>query len=310
MENTEVSRSKTLAHAGTWGYLVLLCGPNSKIWTKIFVNELGWISQVFGTIIPTGNNIILFVNTAIVTRKSGVNAGQSNWKNLWRCGVATKLCNLPTHCHLLLQGKWHDIVNPWWCILPLFQPYQYPSQWTPLFEWKFRRPTKQWSHQRHLQDNGKFCGIGGWGQNRLLPYQCQIFCLPDNLPHQDGELTTPHQAPNWQHHCGGLLQNHSQAKISKAIDMSFCWLQDRKTQGRINIFWCPWKCNLGDYQTKHHLPSHQRIMRSKFLHTEQLINNLQLCHMQGCVKSRVNVCAHLRKYPRRFSQALHFLPCL
>ena len=43
-------------------------------------------------------------------------------------------------------------------------------------------------------------------------------------------------------------------KISKAIDMRFYCLQDRKTQGQFKIFWCPRKDNLGDNQKKHHSP--------------------------------------------------------
>ena len=78
-------------------------------------------------------------------------------------------------------------------------------------------------------------------------------------------------------------------KRSKSKNIHFYWLQYHKTQGQFEMFWRPGKDNLGDYQTKHHYPDHHRLMRSKLIHTDQLINNIQLCLLKGLVKCHVNV---------------------
>jgi hypothetical protein len=64
----------------------------------------------------------------------------------------------------------------------------------------------------------------------------------------------------------GFANNTIKQKRSKAIiDMHFYWIKDRVEQGQFLIYWRPGSENLGDYFTKHHLPSHHRLMRPVFL---------------------------------------------
>ena len=64
----------------------------------------------------------------------------------------------------------------------------------------------------------------------------------------------------------GFTNNTIKQKRSKAIDMRFYWLNYCTCQGHFNIYWAPGSTNLGDYQTKHHSPSHHGLMRPQFLH--------------------------------------------
>ena len=45
------------------------------------------------------------------------------------------------------------------------------------------------------------------------------------------------------------------------MDMRFYWIRDRVRQGHFLISWRKGADNLADYFTKHHLPSHHRLMR-------------------------------------------------
>ena len=79
----------------------------------------------------------------------------------------------------------------------------------------------------------------------------------------------------------GFANNTINQKRSKAIDMRFYWIRDRTRQGHFNIYWAPRSTNLGDYHTKHHSPSHHRLMRPKFLHDEPHVQlaNLVFMHL-------------------------------
>ena len=55
----------------------------------------------------------------------------------------------------------------------------------------------------------------GRGWNRFHLYQFPICCPCANLPHWDGSPKNSHQYPNLQHHCGGIIQRHSQAENIK-----------------------------------------------------------------------------------------------
>jgi hypothetical protein len=63
----------------------------------------------------------------------------------------------------------------------------------------------------------------------------------------------------------GVINHKIQPKQSKAMDMCFYWLCDRKAQGRFQIYWQPGKLNSADYFTKHHSPLHHVNVRYEFL---------------------------------------------
>jgi hypothetical protein len=63
----------------------------------------------------------------------------------------------------------------------------------------------------------------------------------------------------------GVINNIIQPKQTKAMDMRFHWLCNRKAQCQYQIYWCPGKTNLANYFTKHHPPAHHVNVRTEFL---------------------------------------------
>jgi Reverse transcriptase (RNA-dependent DNA polymerase). len=88
---------------------------------------------------------------------------------------------------------------------------------------------------------------------------------------------TPIKTDNSTAH--GILTSLVKQKRPKAFDMRFYWLKDRIAQQQFQVYWKPGKQNLADYVTKHHLPTHHRIMRPKYL--LNLVKSVAL--MRGCV---------------------------
>jgi hypothetical protein len=105
---------------------------------------------------------------------------------------------------------------------------------------------------------------------------------------------TPLQTDNST--ANGIINGTVKQQRSKAIDMRFYWVRDRSNQGHFNVFWAPGRDNLGDYFTKHHPPSHHRLMRPIFLHEQHAIKPRFL---RGCVNSRNQV--NVTRKPNRTS---------
>ena len=53
------------------------------------------------------------------------------------------------------------------------------------------------------------------------------------------------------------------------MEMRFYWVQDQVDQNQFIIYWRKGEENLADYFTKHHPPSHHRVMRSTYLHPSE-----------------------------------------
>ena len=89
-------------------------------------------------------------------------------------------------------------------------------------------------------------------------------------------------------------------KRFKSIDMPSYWIQDIFTQRQFKYSWRPVSTNLCNYHTKHHSPDFHRLIRHKYLHTENSINQMKLCLLWGCVNfpvraySRMPVNYHMR----------------
>jgi hypothetical protein len=64
----------------------------------------------------------------------------------------------------------------------------------------------------------------------------------------------------------GISNDNVKQRRSKAIDMRFYWIKDRVKNGEFLIHWRKGIDNAADYFTKHHSPSHHRLMRSHYLH--------------------------------------------
>jgi hypothetical protein len=63
----------------------------------------------------------------------------------------------------------------------------------------------------------------------------------------------------------GVINHKIKSKQTKAMDMRFYWLRNRKAQGQFGIYWQPGKFNSANYFTKHHSPLHHVNVRYKFL---------------------------------------------
>jgi hypothetical protein len=72
--------------------------------------------------------------------------------------------------------------------------------------------------------------------------------------------------------------------IKQAMDMRFYWIKDQVEQGQFLICWCPESENLGNYFTKHHLPSHNSLSHSSCLFEPQAYPKAQLrqCSARVC----------------------------
>ena len=99
---------------------------------------------------------------------------------------------------------------------------------------------------------------------------------------------TPIQTDNST--AAGFANDTIKQKRSKAMDMRFYWIKDRVEQGQFLIYWRPGSENLGDYFTKHHSPSHHRLMRPVFLNPEPTPKPSYADVLRGCVNS-ASVCA-------------------
>jgi hypothetical protein len=77
------------------------------------------------------------------------------------------------------------------------------------------------------------------------------------------QVATPIQVDNAC--AAGIVNNTVKQRRSKAIDMRFYWVRDRVKQGQFLVHWRCGTDNLADYFTKHHSPSHHRLMRSRYL---------------------------------------------
>ncbi len=89
---------------------------------------------------------------------------------------------------------------------------------------------------------------------------------------------TPIQTDNAM--ADAVINGKVQPKQTKAMDMRFHWLQDRKCQQQFWIYWRPGKMNYANYWTKHHPESHHRNMRKEFLTPIIVLEMLQIEQQQ------------------------------
>ena len=75
----------------------------------------------------------------------------------------------------------------------------------------------------------------------------------------------------------GIATKQFRQNKSKAMDMRFCWINNRIKQGKFRVFWRPRPENLGCYHSKHHPPGHHIAVQSKYLRVPKL------GFLKGCV---------------------------
>ena len=74
---------------------------------------------------------------------------------------------------------------------------------------------------------------------------------------------------------------------SKAINMRLYCIQDICSQRKFKTFWISVATNLSGYNTNHYSPARHWLICQKYLHIENLINQLKVCLLQGCDSSLV-----------------------
>ena len=74
----------------------------------------------------------------------------------------------------------------------------------------------------------------------------------------------------------GVINGKVQPKRTKAMDMRFHWLRDRKCQQQFWIYWRPGKLNYADYWTKHRPAPHHQNMRKEFLTPHIILEMLRI----------------------------------
>lgn len=101
-----------------------------------------------------------------------------------------------------------------------------------------------------------------------------IITALEEMGHKQPTTGTPLETDNSAAH--GILHAKVRLKRSKAFDMRYYWLKDRIEQKQFNLYWAPGKLNSADYFTKHHPPSHHKLMRYLYLQRPT-------SHVRGCV---------------------------
>lgn len=78
----------------------------------------------------------------------------------------------------------------------------------------------------------------------------------------------------------GILTATMRPKMSKSIDKNYWWMKDKVAQGEYNLYWKSGRENWADYHTKHHPPTHHKMMRKRYL--VAILQRIQ-DDMRGCV---------------------------
>ena len=78
----------------------------------------------------------------------------------------------------------------------------------------------------------------------------------------------------------GIINGKVVPKHTKAMDMRFYWLRDRKCQEQFRIYWRPGKLNYADYYTKHHPAKHHVQMRQEILTPHTVLEMFRQKHNQ------------------------------
>ena len=90
-----------------------------------------------------------------------------------------------------------------------------------------------------------------------------------------------------------IITNTVKQRKTRAMDMRFYWLRDRRFQNKYHFYWGTGKKNMGDYYTKHHPSKHHKTHRPSVLNHpgENAANTVQ-----GCINSSIYVRTLARTY--------------
>ena len=93
----------------------------------------------------------------------------------------------------------------------------------------------------------------------------------------------------------GILNSSMRQKRSKAFDMKIYFMKDRIQQKDFRLYWDRGPNNWADYFTKHHPPSHHKLMQPKYLRINKHVASSLQALAQGCVNALTGLrCKTLR----------------
>ena len=78
-----------------------------------------------------------------------------------------------------------------------------------------------------------------------------------------------------------LINDDSQQRRSKHMDMRFHWLLDRRRQQQLHFYWKKGTLNKADYVTKHHPTKHHQAVRPTYV-CNFVTKVFPLASLQGC----------------------------
>jgi hypothetical protein len=87
---------------------------------------------------------------------------------------------------------------------------------------------------------------------------------------------------------------------TRAMDMHFYCFKDRVKQVQFHVYWGPGYQKLADYFTKHHSPTHHKIMPEMYIHAIVRPMNrsgIRDSALRGCVNTQCRTGSNLTHLP-------------
>ena len=84
-----------------------------------------------------------------------------------------------------------------------------------------------------------------------------------NTLHDLGHPQSPTPIVTDNSAASGIVNDAVKQCRSEAMDMRCYWVRDRVRQNQFKVHWRAGKTNLADLPTKHHPPTHNRLLRHK-----------------------------------------------
>ena len=87
----------------------------------------------------------------------------------------------------------------------------------------------------------------------------------------------------------GFIKSNIKITRSKTWDMRYNWLRDRQNRMHLRVYWDKGSNNDADYFTKHHAPSHHKLMRPRYILKNNFVSKVLTAfqsHVRGCVYPR------------------------
>jgi hypothetical protein len=130
---------------------------------------------------------------------------------------------------------------------------------------------------------------GGVYGNAQEVIACRISLTAVGHPQAATPLKTANSTSN------NFVHANIKQRRSKTWDMRWNWLRDKTTHKQLRIFWDKGQNNQADYFTKHHPPTHHRVLRPKYVLNAHQITVISQAVLPRHVGARV--CSYHDCYP-------------